>query len=469
MTIIKDIKNQKINELNLSKALFYSFPLTFIIGNLAVTLNLLFFVIAALFLIKRQKLEFRFDSSLWLLIIFVSYLFISTTIQFQLPGLLQEKSQHWSFEENPIFKSIMLIRFPILIFLVDTLFYNKILNLKKFFLSSLICTSFVSFDVIFQHFVGFDLFGYKSLGDRNPGPFGNEWISGSYLVKFSFFSIFYVNEILKYKNFKNPLVIYTIIFHSIAIFLAGNRMPMILFLFGCFLIILFVKKLRIIFILSLIISSIIIFFIINKNEGLKNTYHHLFHQVNIFRSININQIEKRSENTENLKTNTEQAIGFFAQPLLGTSGHSLIYRTSIEMWKLQPVFGFGLKSFRIKCHEIDNYGNRSFTIKTLPYYDVGFACSNHSHNYYIELLAETGVVGTLLIIIFFLILLKNSLDYLKKYNRQINSEMLLLISVIIVVFIEMWPIKSTGSFFTTWNATFFWLAISLLMQIKTKR
>ena len=52
MIIIKDIKNQKINEINLSKALFYSFPLTFIIGNLAVTLNLLFFIIAALFLIK---------------------------------------------------------------------------------------------------------------------------------------------------------------------------------------------------------------------------------------------------------------------------------------------------------------------------------------------------------------------------------------------------------------------------------
>jgi len=468
MNIIKDIKNQKINEINLSKALFYSFPLTFIIGNLAVTLNLLFFIIAALFLIKRQKLEFRFDSSIWLLIVFVSYLFISTTIQFQLPGLLQEKSQHWSFEENPIFKSIMLIRFPILIFLVDTLFYNKILNLKKFFLSSFLCTSFVSFDVIFQHFVGFDLFGYKSRGDRNSGPFGDEWIAGSYLMKFSFFSIFYVNEISKYKNFKNPLVIFTIVFHSIAIFLAGNRMPMVLFFFGCFLIILFVKKLRIIFILGLIISSIIIFFIIGKNEGLKNTYYHLLNQVNIFKSININKIEKKSENTEKSKKGVEQIV--LEKQMLGwTSGHSLIYRTSLEMWKQQPLFGFGLKSFRIKCHDIDNYGSRSLTIGTLPYYNIGFACSNHSHNYYIELLAETGIIGTLLIIIFFLILLKNSFDYLKKYNSQINSDMLLLISVIIVVFIEMWPLKSTGSFFTTWNATFFWLTISLLMQIKAKR
>ena len=128
MINIKDIRNQKINTINLVKALFYSFPLTFILGNFAVTLNLLFFIIFSLILIKREKLDLRFNSSIWILIVFFSYLFISTTIQFQLPGLLNEKTQHWSLEENPIFKSALLIRYPILILLVDTLFFNKILH-----------------------------------------------------------------------------------------------------------------------------------------------------------------------------------------------------------------------------------------------------------------------------------------------------------------------------------------------------
>ena len=39
----------------------------------------------------------------------------------------------------------------------------------------------------------------------------------------------------------------------------------------------------------------------------------------------------------------------------------------------------------------------------------------------------------------------------------------LLISIIITVFLEIWPLKTTGSFFTTWNATFFWLNISILL------
>ena len=56
MINIKDIRNQKINTINLVKALFYSFPLTFILGNLAVTLNLLFFIIMSFFIIKKKNL-----------------------------------------------------------------------------------------------------------------------------------------------------------------------------------------------------------------------------------------------------------------------------------------------------------------------------------------------------------------------------------------------------------------------------
>ena len=92
---------------------------------------------------------------------------------------------------DAIFKSFSLIRFIILIFIVDILFSNKIINLKKLFLFSLFCTSFVSFDILVQYFTGFDLFGLK--GDKvvaeirpNSGPFGDEYIAGSYLQKFSF-------------------------------------------------------------------------------------------------------------------------------------------------------------------------------------------------------------------------------------------------------------------------------------------
>ena len=194
MIKLKDIKNQKINELKLAEILFYTFPLSFILGNLFVNLHLLLFIITSLFLIKERHLTVRFDNSYWILISFFLYLFLSTAVQFLSPGLLNEKTQSWTFVNHPIFKSFILFRFVILIFIVDTLLLNKILNLKNLFLFSLLCTSFVSFDVILQYITGSDLFGFKSHESSkefwNAGPFGNEVIAGGYLQKFSFFSFF---------------------------------------------------------------------------------------------------------------------------------------------------------------------------------------------------------------------------------------------------------------------------------------
>ena len=183
---LKNDINQKKNGLQIIEILFYTFPLSFIIGNLAISINTLLFIIVSLIFIRKNQLNIRFHKSVWLLVIFFLYFFISTSIQYLYPGFLNSKLQNFPLEINPILKSFMLARFVLLILIVDTLLYNKILNLRNFFLSSLICTSFVSFDVIFQYITGTDLFGYKNLSIYNSGPFGDELIAGSYLKNFSF-------------------------------------------------------------------------------------------------------------------------------------------------------------------------------------------------------------------------------------------------------------------------------------------
>jgi len=98
--------------------------------------------------------------------------------------------------------------------------------------------------------------------------------------------------------------------------------------------------------------------------------------------------------------------------------------------------------------------------------EANMHCSTHSHNYYLELLVEAGIIGTALIILFFIIILKNSYLYLKQYYQTKSAEIYFLIPVIIIFFIEIWPLKSSGSFFTTWNATFFWLYFPLLINFQ---
>ena len=121
MLKLKIIKNQKFSEIKLVEVLFYTFPLWFILGNLVVSINTLLFIIASLFLIKKMKLTFRFNNLNWLLIIFFLYFFISTTIQFLSPGILNNTLKNLSLENNPIFKSFALIRFFLLIIVIDTL------------------------------------------------------------------------------------------------------------------------------------------------------------------------------------------------------------------------------------------------------------------------------------------------------------------------------------------------------------
>ena len=72
-------------------------------------------------------------------------------------------------------------------------------------------------------------------------------------------------------------------------------------------------------------------------------------------------------------------------------------------------------------------------------------CNMHPHNYYLEILTETGILGfTTVVVIFMYIILpiffKNNL---LKLNITKNYK---LIPFIILLIIEIFPIKSTGSF-----------------------
>ena len=68
--------------------------------------------------------------------------------------------------------------------------------------------------------------------------------------------------------------------------------------------------------------------------------------------------------------------------------HINIYYTSYMIWKTHPTIGGGLKSFRHDCFKISP--NVSYANK--------ISCGNHSHNYYLEILTELGVIGLLIFI-----------------------------------------------------------------------
>ena len=219
--------------------------------------------------------------------------------------------------------------------------------------------------------------------------------------------------------------------------------------------------------LSLIIFISIFFLLIKNDKNFSHAYGVFLSDVNIiklFKSYKDAAIKQDDEK----KIVEEVNILEIPQSIiiLRHSGYNRIFHTAIAIWKERPLTGFGLKSFRLKCWDMLIKDNAERKITKRP---QSIVCSNHAHNYYLELLSEAGIIGTTLMVIFFLILLKYSFNYLREYNKQKNPEMNLLIPVIILFFLEIWPLKSTGSFFTTWGATFFWLNTAMLIAAKAKK
>ena len=123
---------------------------------------------------------------------------------------------------------------------------------------------------------------------------------------------------------------------------------------------------------------------------------------------------------------------------------------------MNKYIGGGIKSFRYYCHERPNIDKNS-----------KFVCNMHPHNYYLEILTETGIIGFLIITsIFFMILY---ISFFKKYFSNSKLKHNHIITPFIFLFlIEIFPIKSTGSFFTTANATFIFLMISAIIALSRK-
>ena len=62
------------------------------------------------------------------------------------------------------------------------------------------------------------------------------------------------------------------------------------------------------------------------------------------------------------------------------SGYWQLWGTGLELFKSSPITGLGTGMFRFLCDE-----------KNLS--DLSFArCDNHPHQYYIQVLAETGLI-----------------------------------------------------------------------------
>ena len=117
-----------------------------------------------------------------------------------------------------------------------------------------------------------------------------------------------------------------------------------------------------------------------------------------------------------------------------------------ETIKLNPLFGGGIRSYR----------------------NFSPGCSTHPHNYYVEIISDLGAVG-LLILLFFIY--KLFFPLLKKYYSNdfyLKSNLKKITPVFLILVLEFFPFRSSGSFFTTNNATVIFILFAILVSFYNK-
>jgi O-antigen ligase len=173
----------------------------------------------------------------------------------------------------------------------------------------------------------------------------------------------------------------------------------------------------------MVIFLISFFSLINLNESMKYRYKTFFTEA----------LGEKSGVTQYLKNNK----------------HIAHYDAAFKIFQEYPIFGIGVKNFRFES------ANKKYQNDDLK--QTMARATTHPHQIHFEFLSETGLFGY----ISFLILIITSL-YLSIKNYFTFRNIFQLSSIIYIVTF-MIPLLPSGSFFSTFTSTFFWINYAIMM------
>ena len=448
--------------INILQILIYLLPITFILGNLIINIFVLIISILGGLYFKKNLLDFKDKKILYLMSSFFLLLLFSTLFELFVHGFYPD----W-------IKAILYLRFFLLLLVIKALVSNGLLNLNYFLSSCFFISGFVSIDIIIQFLLGQNILGYSPVTTRGgiqyfSGIFGEELVAGGYVLMFSIIGIFSIPFLFKGNKKISLSIIFLIITVIIflSLLLAGNRMPTLMFIFSLILFSLLIKKKKYKYHFFFIGTVLLLIgtFTLFKSETFQNRYSSFLkgipNPIHLIKEIQKDypELEKYKNSGKQFHTykeyNAEENYELFPH----YTGHFPLYLTSLSLFIDDPIFGKGIKSFRNNCIKKVYLPNR--------------VCESHPHNFILEILNDTGVLGLFFIFIpIFFVLFNLYREYLIGDKRNNSISNWVYIAIILAIIVQIFPLRSSGSFFSTFNSayTFLLLGISLgLNEIRFK-
>ena len=353
--------------------------------------------------------------------------------------------------------------------IIKLLIRKNIINYKFIFLSFGFCSFFVSIDILIQFLFGTDLFGYESEGRRLGGPFGEEKVAGAFIQRFFIFLPYSLLLFVKFKNkfYFNLSLFLILIITLLGSLLSGNRIPFVMLILTYLTLFLFEKSFRknLISVFSILVIGFV-FIMMEPNVYRHHYKNFVFNSTQIIKylknKITTGKIIGLKESCKNIDISDDN-MDLIRECSRYLNVHIKEIESGILTWQQNKLFGGGIKTFRWHCNSIDRSKMLYFVSKKGE-----VNCNNHPHNYYLQIASELGLVGLLILLILFLSILSKGINFVRSSNSDFVDKKILMAFLTVFV-LEIFPLKTTGSFFTTTNTTFLFIILSFVVGLINKK
>jgi O-antigen ligase len=364
--------------------------------DLIVSISALYFLF---YVFKNKEFYFVYNKPLIIFFIFCIYCILLS--------IFVAEDMMLSFESSLFYFRIGLFSCFIW-YLIDK---NKSI-LTLFYYALVLCFSALVIDGYIQYFTGVNLTGFKISAIRVSSFFGDELIMGSYLSRLFplLFALFLIKKKQQYEIYFIGILFILV---DVLIFMSGERAAFFFLNLSTVFIIILIKEYQKFRLVTFIIAIICVL-ILSLNSS----------------NLNERMFKGPAEDMGLVKSSKEAVIF--------SSQHDSLIRTAYNMFKDQPLLGHGPKMFRVICKD------QQYAIGTTP-------CMTHPHNFYIQLLAETGIIGFLFLfsalVYVVYMALKQFKSIILKETRPLSDYQVCLLSGILIT---VWPLTTNGNFFNNW-------------------